>query len=38
MTQKDFFDPMGKKLKNLVLLRGDFPNPEVADLTRTTKK
>jgi len=27
-----FFDPKGKKLKNLVFLGGNFPNPEVADM------
>jgi len=26
-----FFDPKRKKLKNLVLLRENFPNPEVAE-------
>jgi len=32
MTQRDFFWPKREKLKNLVIsLRGNYPNPEVAD-------
>jgi len=33
-TQRYFFDPKGRKLKNLVFFRGNFPNPNQRWLTQ----